>query len=76
MCANKTQGKGEQVKDSGFGCNPEDIQKMMKMMGQCCPGEGDTFDCSTMMEKMMACMKGTTGPGTSTETEDKNCSES
>ncbi len=30
-----------------------DFEKMAEMMKNCCPDEGSTFDCCSMMRKMM-----------------------
>ncbi len=35
-----------------------DFQKMAEMMKNCCPGEGDTVDCCSIMTRMMGRGKG------------------
>ncbi len=35
-----------------------DFEKMAEMMRNCCPDEGSTFDCCSMMRKMMERSKG------------------
>jgi hypothetical protein len=52
----KTQKANNQKKKSQK-ANPfpycGDFQKMAEMMKSCCPGEGDTVDCCSIIRRMM-----------------------
>ncbi len=51
----KTKEKDSEKRSNGvkfsFPCG--DFEKMAEMMRNCCPDEGNTFDCCSMMRKMM-----------------------
>ena len=34
-------------------CEPENFKEMFEKMGKCCPGQGDSFDFSSMKGVMM-----------------------
>ncbi len=60
MNTKKTNNKKKsQDTDSVFPCG--DFQKMAEMMKNCCPNEGGTIDCCSMMKKMMERNKQTGG---------------
>lgn len=52
----KDNGSKGQGMDFGF-CNPSNLQGMFEKMGQCCAGQDNVMNCSSMpggmMEKMM-----------------------
>jgi hypothetical protein len=47
MCAETKESK-----KTGACCNPKGFKEMFEMMGKCCAGEKNTFDCSAMMESI------------------------
>ncbi len=52
MKTNKTNSKKRpNGTKSGFPCM--DFEKMAEMIKDCCPDEGGTFDCCSMMRQMM-----------------------
>jgi len=52
-----TTRKKDKAKDTGFGCDPGDFQKMSGEMGACgCSHEGFP-DCRAMMKRMMEAVK-------------------
>jgi hypothetical protein len=53
MSTEETKDKKEKARCADFGCTPENFKKMFEMMEKCCPGQGDSMDCSAMMGGMM-----------------------
>ena len=50
----ETKNNGTKTKGTDFGCcNPENFKEMFEKMGKSCPGQGDSFDFSTMKGVMM-----------------------
>jgi len=48
------KGNGTKNEGAGFGCcNLENFKEMFEKMSKCFPGQGDSFDFSTMKDVMM-----------------------
>ena len=54
----KETNKGKKPHAAKFSFSCGDFQKMAEMMRSCCPGEGYTIDCCSMMKRMMGQGKG------------------
>jgi len=54
MKAEETKTDGNNGESSDYECcNQENFQKMFEKMSNCCPGQGDSTDFSTMKGAMM-----------------------
>ena len=56
MSTKETKDKKDKAGRTDFGCAPENFKKMFEMMEKCCPGLGDSTDCSSMTEGRMKAM--------------------
>ncbi len=54
----KKTGNEERSNKANFSFPCGDFEKMAAMMKNCCPDEEGTFDCCSMMRKMMEGSKG------------------
>jgi len=71
----KTEEKKDtetKTRDNGSGCcKPENFEKMLEMMGECCQGKSDSIDFSALMKSMMGMCSGSTAGDTKSDCE--NC---
>ncbi len=63
MKTKKTNNKKSQKINPFPHCG--DFQKMAEMMKSCCPSEGNTIDCCSIMMRMMGQVKGAESKETS-----------